>query len=210
MCTETFLRLPEEKRGRFLEAAWGEFTRVKFADASINQIVRHAGIPRGSFYQYFTDKEDLFAYLLEDVQAHVVQILRELLDQTDGDIFQVQLALYDGITSWDRGHPPMLDRCFRLLKINPGIDLQMLLSDKLQEEMPPELLEKIRVTSLARQDPEYVRTVFLMTLGVLGRSLMDFLLRPERTAEIRGELEAQLDIIKYGCLGSCRANLSDT
>ena len=58
MCSETFLRLPEEKRGRFLEAAWEEFTRVKFADASINQIVRRAGIPRGSFYQYFSDNED--------------------------------------------------------------------------------------------------------------------------------------------------------
>ena len=42
MCKETFLRLPEEKRNRFLEAAWEEFTRVKFADVSINQIVRRA------------------------------------------------------------------------------------------------------------------------------------------------------------------------
>ena len=84
MCTETFLRLPEEKRGRFLEAAWGEFTRVKFADASINQIVRHAGIPRGSFYQYFTDKEDLFYYLLGDIQAQVVQVFSEQLRKTRG------------------------------------------------------------------------------------------------------------------------------
>lgn len=210
MCTETFLRLPEEKRGRFLEAAWGEFTRVKFADVSINQIVRHAGIPRGSFYQYFADKEDLFAYLLEDVQRHVVQILRELLGRMDGDIFQVQLALYDDITSPGKPRRPMLERCFRLLKINPGIDLQMLLAEKLQEEMPPELLEKIRISSLVRQDPEYVRTVFLMTLGILGRSLMDFLLQPERTGEIRLELEAQMDIIKYGCLGNRQAGPADT
>ena len=46
MCSETFLRLPEEKRNRFLEAAWEEFTRVSFADASINQIVRRCGIAR--------------------------------------------------------------------------------------------------------------------------------------------------------------------
>ena len=98
MCTETFLRLPEEKRGRFLEAAWGEFTRVKFADASINQIVRHAGIPRGSFYQYFTDKEDLFYYLLGDIQAQVVQVFSEQLRKNAGDIFQLQLALYNDIT----------------------------------------------------------------------------------------------------------------
>ena len=65
MSKETFLRLPEEKRNRFLEAAWEEFTHVRFADASINQIVRRAGIPRGSFYQYFENKEDLFRYLLD-------------------------------------------------------------------------------------------------------------------------------------------------
>ena len=93
MCTETFLRLPEEKRGRFLEAAWGEFTRVKFADASINQIVRSAGIPRGSFYQYFTDKEELFHYLLEDIQAQVVRVFSELLHKNAGDLFQLQIAL---------------------------------------------------------------------------------------------------------------------
>lgn len=199
MCTETFLRLPEEKRSRFLEAAWGEFTRVKFADASINQIVRRAGIPRGSFYQYFADKEDLFYYLLGDIQAQVVRVFGQQLHKNKGDLFQLQLALYDDIT---RGGErcPMLNRCFRLLQINPGIDLQKLLGGLLQQDIPPELMEKIRLSSLVRQEPAYVRRVFLMTLGILGRSIMDSLLQPERTGEIRLELEAQMDIIKYGCL----------
>ena len=30
MSTETFLRLPEEKRNRVLDAAWEEFTRVRY------------------------------------------------------------------------------------------------------------------------------------------------------------------------------------
>lgn len=209
MCTETFLRLPEEKRGRFLEAAWEEFTRVKFADASINQIVRHAGIPRGSFYQYFTDKEDLFFYLLGDIQSQVVRVFGDLLRKNAGDLFQLQMALYDDITR--RGERcPMLDRCFRLLQINPGIDLQKLLGSLLQQDFPPELMEKIHLSSLIRQEPEYVRRVFLMTLGVLGRSIMDALLQPERTAEIRAEMASQMDIIKYGCLCGSRAVPADT
>ncbi|MBQ2739076.1 MAG: helix-turn-helix transcriptional regulator, partial [Oscillibacter sp.] len=65
MSSETFLRLPEEKRRRILDAAWEEFTRVSFSDASINQIVQRSGISRGSFYQYFRDKEELMAYLME-------------------------------------------------------------------------------------------------------------------------------------------------
>ena len=209
MCSETFLRLPEEKRGRFLEAAWEEFTRVKFADASINQIVRRAGIPRGSFYQYFSDKEDLFYYLLGDIQSQVVRVFGEQLHKNAGDLFQLQIALYNDITR--RGERcPILDRCFRLLQINPGIDLQKLLGGLLQQEFPPELMEKIHLSSLVRQDTAYVRRVFLMTLGVLGRSVMDALLQPERTAEIRLEMAAQMDIIKYGCLRQSQAAPEDT
>ena len=49
MCTETFLRLPEEKRRRFLDAAWEEFAGARVTDVSNKQIVRPAGIPPGSF-----------------------------------------------------------------------------------------------------------------------------------------------------------------
>lgn len=199
MPTETFLRLPEEKRGRFLEAAWAEFTRVRFSDASINQIVRQAGIPRGSFYQYFAGKEELFTYLLEDVKVYVIQVFGDLLRETEGDLFQLQLRIYDGIVSRE-GPQPVLDRCFRVLQINPGVDLQKLLTGMMQTEVPPELMEKIRISSLVRQDQAYVRRVFLMTLGVLGRTVMDTLLQPERTAELRQEMEAQLEILQHGCL----------
>lgn len=200
MSTETFRRLPEEKRHRFLEAAWEEFTRVKFADTSINQIVRRAGIPRGSFYQYFADKEDLFSYLLEDVKIYAVQGFGELLQSTGGDLFRLQLALFDHITAARCGNFPILDRCFRMLQINPGLDLQKLLTFKLQEEMPPELMEKIDLSGFRSQEPAYVRRVFLMTLGTLARAIMDALIQPERTNQVRKELEAQLEIIQYGCL----------
>lgn len=199
MCTETFLRLPEEKRSRFLEAAWDEFARVKFADASINQIVRRAGIPRGSFYQYFADKEDLFQYLLGDVQTQVVGLFGEELRRGGGDLFRLPPALFDIITT--RGGPcPILDRCFRVLRVNPGIDLQKLLIGVLQQDFPPELMERIRLERMVRRDPAYVRRVFLMLLGVLGRCVMDALLQPERTEELRQELVEQLEIIQYGCL----------
>ena len=86
MCTETFLRLPEEKRTRFLNAAWEEFTTSRFADASINQIIKKARIPRGSFYQYFLDKDDLLAYLLEEVRGHVQAEYRQVLKENGGKL----------------------------------------------------------------------------------------------------------------------------
>ena len=95
MCKETFLRLPEEKRARIIDAAWDEFTMVPFAKASINRIIRGAGIPRGSFYQYFEDKGDLFRYLMTRVHDEMTGQFRKLLRESDGNLFGAALTSYD-------------------------------------------------------------------------------------------------------------------
>lgn len=61
MIHTTFERLPEEKKDRILQAARTEFIRYPYEKTSINRILAEAGIPKGSFYQYFDDKADLFS-----------------------------------------------------------------------------------------------------------------------------------------------------
>jgi len=64
MPKETFFNLPEEKRQRILDLAIEEFAHHDYQTASISRIVAEAGIAKGSFYQYFEDKADLYRYLL--------------------------------------------------------------------------------------------------------------------------------------------------
>jgi len=65
MPKQTFFNLSKEKRETIITAALKEFARVPFSEASIANIVKDADISRGSFYQYFDDKDDLFFYLLD-------------------------------------------------------------------------------------------------------------------------------------------------
>jgi len=204
MCTETFLRLPEEKRQRILTAAWAEFTRVSFAEVSINQIIRQAGIPRGSFYQYFADKADLFTYLLTTLREQLFQLLEELLDRARGDLFQVQLMAYDGFAAhWD-APPPPLDRFEQIIRLNVGMDLKKILTKPLEgSQVLEHLLSKLDAAALQRQDPAFVRRVFSMSTMLTASTMMDSLCHPERLLENRRELEARLKIIKYGSLAAC-------
>jgi AcrR family transcriptional regulator len=66
MPTATFLGLPEERRMRLVEEAITEFAERSYAEASLSQIVRRAGIAKGSLYQYFEDKLDLYRWLLTE------------------------------------------------------------------------------------------------------------------------------------------------
>ena len=127
MPTSTFFRLPEEKRKRLIDACWGEMTRVRFTDVSINRIIAAAHIPRGSFYQYFTDKEDLIRYLLEDMREYFVSLLRNILLEAEGDLFALPLMAYDRFIS-SQGHTDtMLSLFIKLLTLNKGLDLQSLI-----------------------------------------------------------------------------------
>jgi len=81
MPKETFFNLPEEKRRLICEVALEEFAAHPFEKVSVNRIVRRAGIAKGSFYQYFEDKQDLFFYLLhragEAKMGYLVPVLEE-------------------------------------------------------------------------------------------------------------------------------------
>jgi AcrR family transcriptional regulator len=65
MPKQTFFNLPEEKRLAVVNAAINEFADHGFKAASINNIVANSGISKGSFYQYFDDKMDVFRHLLD-------------------------------------------------------------------------------------------------------------------------------------------------
>ena len=197
MCKETFLRLPQEKRTRFLDAAWEEFTRVSFADVSINQIVRRAGVPRGSFYQYFEDKEDLFSYLLTEVRERFAETYRQVVEDAGGDIFQAQLDCYEQFQRRDAA-VPQLERCIQILRSNPGMDMQKMVPPKPAMELLEQVREKVDLTGFRRRDPEFVWLVFSLALMALGCAVMDSLTRPEGAEEYRRRLRDQLEIIKYG------------
>lgn len=64
MPKQTFFNLPEEKRQHILEAAINEFAEEGYKGASVSSMVARAGIAKGSFYQYFEDKDDLFCYIV--------------------------------------------------------------------------------------------------------------------------------------------------
>ena len=150
MPSSTFLNLPAEKQEKLLEAATREFSHKPFNEASINQIIKEAGIPRGSFYMYFQDKEDLFLYLIKGYMDQLLMLLEEFLLQNGGDIFRALLDLYDYIqTKVDRQCLGEVGAMFGIIRCNSGMQknglLEMLDADmilqRLGDAVNPDLLD---------------------------------------------------------------------
>ncbi|MDF2891864.1 MAG: transcriptional regulator [Clostridia bacterium] len=62
MPKRTFFRLDEDKKERIIRAAIDEFHKNGFENAKIGNIADEAQIAKGSIYQYFEDKKELFMY----------------------------------------------------------------------------------------------------------------------------------------------------
>jgi len=61
-------------RARLLEAGKAVFERDGFLDARISDIAAEASVSHGSFYHYFTSKEELFREIAEEVEVRLVSM----------------------------------------------------------------------------------------------------------------------------------------
>lgn len=95
MPTNTFFNLPEEKKNKILKSANKEFARVPLEQASIKNIVENAEIARGSFYQYFEDKQDLFDYLMTLKIGNMQKNLLDMIERENGNIINIFINVYD-------------------------------------------------------------------------------------------------------------------
>ena len=130
------MNLPAEKQEKLLEAATREFSHRPFNEASINQIIKEAGIPRGSFYMYFQDKEDLFRYLLKGYVDQLFMLLEEFLLRAQGDIFQALLDLYDFVQAkTDQLDLGEIGAMISIIRCNSGMQKNSLL-----EMLDPEVI----------------------------------------------------------------------
>lgn len=76
---QTYFNLDFEKQERICNAAIDEFALNSFDNAKLSNIIKAAGIPRGSFYQYFEDKFDIYDYLISKAGEIKIRYMTDLL-----------------------------------------------------------------------------------------------------------------------------------
>ena len=99
MPNASFFNLIEDKRKLVISVALKEFSTANYDTASINQICKKSNIAKGSFYQYFTDKLDLYVYVMTLGVEAKIAFFSEILDEfkTLTLLEQIRLLFIKGI-----------------------------------------------------------------------------------------------------------------
>ncbi|HLF73803.1 MAG TPA: TetR/AcrR family transcriptional regulator [Anaerolineales bacterium] len=116
MPKQTFFNLPEEKRDTIINAAVDEFARYGLENASTNRIVENSGISKGSFYQYFEDKQDVFMYLLSVLEQEKMQFFKNMHPPNKNmDTFEYFRWMIKTGTEFNSAYPRMTQAVSRVL-----------------------------------------------------------------------------------------------
>lgn len=199
MPTQTFFHLPEEKRERLTRAAWQEFSSVRFSETSISRIVRAACIPRGSFYQYFADKDDLFFYLLDTLYDACIALAEEALRAAKGNLFDAAPLVFDRLFTGETQHK--LAQSMELLRRNDTMDLSQYLFDRARNFPRLDgLLRQADVSMLRQNDQAFFRNVVTLLIFNLMLAMREMLCGGSYELE-RAALCARVDIVRRGSVG---------
>ena len=92
MPKRTFNRLDDDKKERVMRAAIEEFQAHGFEKAKIEAIAQNAGVAKGSIYQYFDDKKELFLYSVTWALEYFMKVIDRQTPLKDMDVYDYFLS----------------------------------------------------------------------------------------------------------------------
>lgn len=198
MPTGTFERLPQSKKQQIRDAIIQECSQVPYEQVSINRIVRSAGISRGSFYQYFADKRDMFLYVTRDVKERVLAVIKEGLKQ-NVSFLDLMMRIYD-VLQEECSQTPYLDMYRNMVK-NWQIQQDWTAFPLHCRQPLEQLYERMNIgTSLTKQQFLcWQRTVFILVKA----SVVELFLDPHDLTKKREQFRQQMQLMN-GCISEQR------
>lgn len=137
MPKETFFNLPAQKQQRIIDTATREFANRGFQKCSVQEIASKAGIAKGSIYQYFDSKKELFFYILDIAGSKKVKLLAKYVEGNSNlPFFELIEAMFVAAIKFSTEHPEL----FKIYK-----DIQHKAPDEIREEF------NNKVNSMGRQ-----------------------------------------------------------
>lgn len=167
----TFFNLPEDKKQTLIDAAKKEFSNVPLFNASISNIIKSAGIPRGSFYQYFEDKEDAFFFLLGEFTKEKKAAFHSMLEKHEGDLFETFSDFFELFLNEDENIPFLKNSLLNMThKIEISFD-RMTSEHEINENFT-KLSSRINMSKMNVTDDRELFHALQMITSVLLRNLI--------------------------------------
>jgi AcrR family transcriptional regulator len=175
MPQKTFLHLPEPKKSLVLKACFEEFAINNYEKASVSAIVKKLGIAKGSMYQYFKSKRDLYFFLIEHATEMRLKQVDELFSDDAISFKNLIVQNFMDKVAFDKKHPIVGGFLFTVMKERFADDLgNMEVNNKKRiVELTKKLISKYQMNRQLRTDVTRDAMAFAIVQVQIG--LYDFI-----------------------------------
>ncbi|MDD3341393.1 MAG: TetR family transcriptional regulator [Bacilli bacterium] len=200
MPSDTFLNLREDKKKRLIDAAMTEFSAHLLEDASINQIIKNAGISRGSFYMYFKDKEDIYGYLLSRYKEKLHKSIFTNLEKNEGDFIKAWHAVFIEIIDFCKHakEASFFKNIFLNLRFSNEQQFHFKPSKEEKEKWNKKVLDAICKKHYKTEDKDELLDAFLFVMMMTHMSVVHTFVHQDNAEEEKKKYENRLKWFQQG------------
>ena len=195
----TFFNLNIEKREKIKKAIINEFSKNTIAKASISNIVEEAQIPRGSFYQYFEDKEDALKYIIDEFIKVEREEIKDSLKRNNGDIFVTSIDIFRYVSKKSYNDTDMM-LCHNIIQKlkEENVNIFDGINYKSMYKANKENGNIINTDILKIENEEDLKYIMKILTVVIRASIMDVVTKKKSEEKAEEDLEKQIEILKRG------------
>lgn len=194
MPSDKFLHLEDEKQKKIIDAAKIEFANHRYEDASINQIIKNIQMPRGSFYLYFDNKQDLYLYILKTYIREFKIKFIEFLNKNKQDLFKSLISFYDYIIDNNNWDGNLIKNIFINMNSN---QVDIAIPELIDSEFDGSIIKNIDSSNYNINDDEK-EILFSIVIPIFFHAVATSLEHPLKKDAIRVHYLKQVNIIKRG------------
>ena len=201
MPSETFYKLPDEKRNNILNAIKKEFTAASIEDISVNRIVEESKIAKGSFYQYFKDKNDAITYILKQFIFAKKQEIKEIISLNNGDVFKSAIIVFDNMVSnrKNEGNINFVKNVVRGVAAK-GIKLIDIKNKTGIDSYDNSILECIDISKYNIIEIVEIKAMMELIIRSLSAAVIGVFNNIDKYEELKKQLIIELEIIRCGVM----------
>lgn len=197
----TFFNLNIEKREKIKKAIINEFSKHTMAKASISNIVEEAQIPRGSFYQYFEDKEDALKYIIDEFINIEKEEIKNSLKINNGDIFKTSIDIFKYVSKKSYSDRDMM-LCHNIIQKlkEENVNIFEGINCKSMYQANKDNGNIINTDILKINNEEDLKYMMKILTVVIRASIIDVITKKKSEEKAQEELQKQIEILKHGMI----------
>lgn len=198
MIKQTYYNLPNDKKERILKAIISEIDKYDFEDISINRIVHTAQISRGSFYQYFDNKTDLFHLILEDFRLDMCNACKSALNEAEGDLIAACKMVFDYVV--EVSAKQYYASAFKTVFSFTNYNSQFLVEKSCPQGEPiiQEIMQLVNKDLLNIESENDIEVMLEIIGAVLCKSWFEIFVMKRDAATVKNKLDHMLLLMKNG------------